>query len=89
MPKNTPETYSSNHRPVKVYSGKYLITDTLPAGAGVPEMTVGDALLSPTRTYAPIVRDILAEGARAYTGLSTAPAAGSSSAGRSAAGCIM
>ena len=36
--------------------------DKLPAGAGVPEMTVGDALLSPTRTYAPIVRDILAEG---------------------------
>lgn len=57
-----PETYSNTIDPSKVYGGKYRIMDKLPAGAGVPEMTVGDALLSPTRTYAPIVRDILAEG---------------------------
>lgn len=57
-----PETFSPTIDPAKAYSGKHLISDLLPAGAGIPAITVGDALLSPTRTYAPIVRDILNEG---------------------------
>lgn len=64
-----PETFSNTIDLSKAYSGKYRIDDKLPAGAGVPEMTVGDALLSPTRTYAPIVRDILAEGRKRIHGI--------------------
>ncbi len=50
-----PETFSNTIDRSKVYCGKYKLEDILP-GSGV---TVGDAILSPTRTYSPIIRDIL------------------------------
>ena len=50
-----PETFSNTIDPSKAYCGRYRIEDILP-GSGV---TVGDAILSPTRTYAPLIRDIL------------------------------
>ena len=50
-----PETYSPTIDLSKVYCGKYRFEDKLPDS----DMTVGDAILSPTRTYAPIVREIL------------------------------
>jgi len=50
-----PETFSNTIDPSKVYCGKFRIEDKLPGS----DITVGEAILSPTRTYAPIVRDIL------------------------------
>jgi phosphoribosylformylglycinamidine cyclo-ligase len=38
------------------YMGKYRLSDSLPGSAG---MTVGEALLSPTRTYAPILKKVM------------------------------
>lgn len=50
-----PETYSSTISDELVYSGKYKITDNLPG----TELTVGEALLSPTRAYAPVIKEAL------------------------------
>lgn len=50
-----PETYSSTIDRAMVYSGKYRLEDRLPGA----EVSVGDAILSPTRTYAPIVGRLL------------------------------
>lgn len=46
-----PETFDPNVASDLVYSGKYNVTDTLPA---VP-VDIGKLVLSPTRTYAPVV----------------------------------
>lgn len=50
-----PETYSETINDELAYSGKYKITDNLPG----TNLTVGKALLSPTRTYTPILKEIL------------------------------
>ncbi|MCL2516986.1 MAG: AIR synthase-related protein [Oscillospiraceae bacterium] len=50
-----PETYSNTIDKSKVYCGKYRLEDTLLG----TNMSVGDAILSPTRTYAPIIKEIL------------------------------
>jgi phosphoribosylformylglycinamidine cyclo-ligase len=50
-----PETFDSSVAADLVYSGKYKITDKIP---GV-EVNVGQLVLSPTRTYAPIIVEIL------------------------------
>lgn len=50
-----PETYSSTISDDLVYSGKYKITDNLPG----TNLTAGKALLSPTRTYAPVIKEVL------------------------------
>lgn len=50
-----PETFSNTIDSSKVYCGKYRFEDNLPGSS----VTVGDAMLSPTRTYAPIIKDIL------------------------------
>lgn len=50
-----PETYSSTIDKSKVYCGKYKFEDKLPDS----DISVGDAMLSPTRTYAPIIKEIL------------------------------
>ncbi len=60
-----PETYSPTIDRSKVYCGKYRIEDILPG----TEVSVGDAILSPTRTYAPIIRDILTEKREAVHGM--------------------
>lgn len=52
-----PESYDHNLDPELVYSGHYNLTDLLPS-AGI---TVGRMILSPTRTYAPVIRQILRE----------------------------
>lgn len=50
-----PETYDSGVPAELVYTGKYKLTDTI---EGCP-LTVGKLVLSPTRTYAPIIREVL------------------------------
>jgi Phosphoribosylaminoimidazole (AIR) synthetase len=50
-----PETYSATIDKSKVYCGKYRFEDNLPGS----NVSVGDAMLSPTRTYAPIIKEIL------------------------------
>ncbi len=51
-----PETYAPEIAAL-AYAGRFLLDDTLPGTS----MSVGDALLSPTRTYAPILLPILAK----------------------------
>ncbi len=52
-----PETYDKAVPPGLVYAGKYRVQDTL---AEVP-VNIGQLVLSPTRTYAPIIIKVLAE----------------------------
>ncbi len=60
-----PETYSNTIPEQQVYCGKYKFTDKLPG----TDVCVGDAILSPTRTYAPIVKDILEADREAVHGM--------------------
>lgn len=50
-----PESYDQEVTANLVYSGNYKVTDTLP---GV-EVNVGKLVLSPTRTYAPVIIELL------------------------------
>jgi phosphoribosylformylglycinamidine cyclo-ligase len=50
-----PETSSATIPSDRVYHGPFRLGDPLPGA----EMTIGDALLSPTRTYAPVVKAAL------------------------------
>jgi phosphoribosylformylglycinamidine cyclo-ligase len=52
-----PETYDPEVTADLVYSGKYKVTDTL---QGVP-VDIGKLVLSPTRTYAPVVISVFKE----------------------------
>lgn len=52
-----PETYAPETDPALIYAGPYRLDDPLPDGAG---LTVGQALLSPTRTYLPLIHRLLA-----------------------------
>lgn len=52
-----PETADARTDPEFLYCGPYKMDDPLPDSG----MTVGDALLSPTRTYAPVIQKLLAE----------------------------
>lgn len=49
-----PETFSPTIAEDKVYCGPFHVEDKLPGS----EMTVGEAILSPTRTYLPVLRQI-------------------------------
>jgi phosphoribosylformylglycinamidine cyclo-ligase len=51
-----PETFAPEIDPSLAYSGKRSLKEQLPGGGG---MTVGEALLSPTRTYLPLIRRLL------------------------------
>jgi phosphoribosylformylglycinamidine cyclo-ligase len=53
-----PETYDPKTPSELAYCGSYRLTDALP---GADDMTVGAALLSPTRSYAPVVKHLLRE----------------------------
>lgn len=53
--KKYPETFDPLVPESLVYSGEYLVTDEIP---GVP-LNVGKLVLSPTRTYAPVIIDVL------------------------------
>ena len=60
-----PETYSNTIDDSKVYCGRYKVDDILPG----TDVTVVDAILSPTRTYAPIVKEILDKNRAAVHGM--------------------
>lgn len=50
-----PESCSSTLASDEAYTGKYKVDDILPG----TDVTVGEAILSPTRTYAPIIKEVL------------------------------
>jgi phosphoribosylformylglycinamidine cyclo-ligase len=52
-----PESYDVNIPTHLTYSGKYKLTDTLPK----TPLDMGKLVLSPTRTYAPIIKQVLSE----------------------------
>jgi phosphoribosylformylglycinamidine cyclo-ligase len=52
---NYPESFDSNVSADLVYCGPYRLEDALPDS----DMTVGEALLSPTRSYAPVIYKLL------------------------------
>lgn len=52
-----PETVDLTTDKQYLYCGPYKMNDPLPES----DMTVGDALLSPTRTYAPVIKKLLTE----------------------------
>lgn len=54
-----PESFSSEMNPAYAYTGSYHLTDKIYLPEG--EFTVGDLVLSPTRTYMPVIKDILTE----------------------------
>jgi phosphoribosylformylglycinamidine cyclo-ligase len=60
-----PEAFSSTIDPKLVFRGRYRLDDTLPHSS----FTVGDALLSPTRTYVPIIKKVLAANAAQVSGI--------------------
>ncbi len=60
-----PETYSSTLEKEQVYTGRYELGDNLPNST----QTVGEALLSPTRTYLPVAKEILANFGDFVTGI--------------------
>ncbi len=51
-----PETYAPEVDPALVYCGKFAAQDPLP---GDPRFTVAGAVLSPTRTYLPLIKRLL------------------------------
>lgn len=55
--KKYPESFDSNVPLDLIYSGKYRVTDTLPDSP----LNAGKLVLSPTRTYAPIIIEVLKE----------------------------
>lgn len=61
-----PETFDPNTSKDLVYCGPYRLNDPLPDGNG---MTVGQALLSPTRTYAPVLATLLTAGRACIKGI--------------------
>lgn len=54
-----PESYDNQLPSEVVYTGKYQLTDTIRIAE--EEITLGKLVLSPTRTYAPIMKQILQE----------------------------
>lgn len=50
-----PEAYDNNLNPKLVFFGKHELTESIPQY----ELDIGQALLSPTRTYAPVMLEIL------------------------------
>jgi len=63
--KKFPETFDATTKKSLVYCGPYRLGDALPDS----KMTVGEALLSPTRTYAPVIARLLRENRAAVAGL--------------------
>ena len=63
--KKYPETFDPGINPALVYCGPHRMSDTLPGS----DLTVGQALLSPTRTYAPVVAQLLRKHRASIRGL--------------------
>ena len=51
-----PESFSDTLPADKAYSGRWQLTDLLPGSS----LSIGEAILSPTRSYLPIIKDMLA-----------------------------
>ncbi len=60
-----PETYASSMSADLAYTGKYHVQDLLPGSS----FTVGKAILSPTRTYLPVLRELLGNDREGILGL--------------------
>lgn len=60
-----PETYDAQTDPGLVYCGPYRLDDPLPDSG----LSVGQALLSPTRSYAPVIGALLREHRRVVRGI--------------------
>lgn len=56
--KKYPESYDVNTDEEYIYSGKFSLTDPLEG----TDITIGQGLLSPTRTYAPLLKAVLGDG---------------------------
>ena len=55
-----PESFDHNVPDELVYSGKHKLTETSPYGKEIGDgLSVGELVLSPTRTYAPVIKQIL------------------------------
>ena len=55
-----PESFDHNVPDELVYSGKYKLTETSPYGREIGDgLSVGELVLSPTRTYAPVIKQML------------------------------
>jgi phosphoribosylformylglycinamidine cyclo-ligase len=54
-----PESFDSNIDDSLVYCGSRLLTESITLSSGA-EVSIGQLLLSPTRTYLPLLKDILA-----------------------------
>ena len=62
---NYPETFDPQTKEEYLYCGPFRMTDELPNS----KLSVGQALLSPTRTYLPVVQSIMAEKGESIQGL--------------------
>ncbi|MHA4847074.1 AIR synthase related protein [Flavitalea antarctica] len=57
-----PETYEGSLSPAVTYIGPYRMTDPAPSSIDATgTLNIGQLLLSPTRTYAPLLKSLLAE----------------------------
>jgi phosphoribosylformylglycinamidine cyclo-ligase len=59
---NFKESYDNTLNDDVVYIGKNKLSDPIPGNSqtsGIPDMTIGQLLLSPTRTYAPVLKTLL------------------------------
>ncbi len=61
-----PESFNPEIPENVVYTGKYKLTDEVP---GLPGITVGKLVLSPTRTYAPVIIEVLRQMRSAVKGM--------------------
>lgn len=62
-----PESYDPNLPEAVVYTGPRRLTEMVPAGGG--EVSVGKLILSPTRTYLPVLKTMLAQYRKKINGL--------------------
>jgi phosphoribosylformylglycinamidine cyclo-ligase len=56
---NFKESYNNGLDEDVVYIGKYKLTDAAPLTSDVSPLTIGKLILSPTRTYAPVLKQLL------------------------------
>ena len=56
---NCKESYDNSLPREVVYIGKHRLSDDLPEMITTPPVTIGQLLLSPTRTYAPLIKELL------------------------------
>lgn len=66
LAKKYPESFDSGVPSELIYTGKYQLTDKID---GVGGLTVGELVLSPTRTYAPVITRVLKECRSAIKGM--------------------